>query len=313
MQLLSSLLSHDGLVHDRIYTQSLGIELLVDVLQEMDLESTEGFVLDSTIDRLLHMLRELQSGSSATSLEEDLLDNLGDFFCLLSSSSYYRPILVRLNCVHMLVDMLRSEKHSLAAAGLKMLNHCLADNREACNCFVEVLGLKPLGAILTGRVSFSKKKQDLLRSIEEHTMSIANSLLKNCTDEFLVRASSKFIELDLEKLVCVMRVFNTCSERMGSQTPISAEKGSDEEKYLSRCERGLFTLQQASLVILRVFNNSDDLIKGRILVALTAEKVPMQELMFTVHEYIDLLNAERSQDEIARLRTFLSNLQTLAF
>ena len=273
---------------DSAYLQSLAVELLIPVLHTADPDTLASLVNE----RYIPILFGLRADQKKSSLETEFRESLSDLLCVLAASRGLRKCMGQ--GIPSLVTEMRTE-------GLTILNDCTRDSEENCNIFVEAMGLKPLGTIIM--------KEE---NISEHALTLTNSLLKNCTGQSLDRVACKFGENKCEKLEKLLHVINKyiISVRSNEKTTHVDKEESEEDSFLRKCEYGLFSLQQACLVLIRLFGSTK--MQQPILQLVHALNVPTQEIIYTVHEYIELLHPERAETEINELRTCLVDFQSLA-
>lgn len=264
------------------FVQSQCAEILL--FQSVPLVSSSLFVC---VTGLLQKLVQLPAPSV---VELELIAHLSDVvYVMLTTSPGLKRTVPTSDTIPTIVQMMRSR--DLSNHGLRLANVCCLNDEAISNEFVNLFGLKPLGALL------------VKDNTNEHAVSIANTLLSVCTDEQLNRVICKFVENDFQKTHAAIGTIEKILPLIRQE---SNSEMTPEDVFLEKCKLGLFTLQQAALIVLRLFAIPS--IRPRILAEL--KSLPMQEFLTTIHEYIELLHTEKSAHEIEHLRNLLVQLQT---
>ena len=194
---LSQIISTKSENPEWMYNRSFSVELMLIISQSTSVSNFESIFSESTLNALLTSLSEFRRNSPQDSLEEEFLEYLGDTICLLTESAVLRTVVGELEGVELFIRFLRSENRDRVRLGLKLVNNVIRDNVINCDVFVEQLGLKVLGGVLTGQSKLSKNINEQNEALE-HTVSILYSLLKNCRRNN-PRVVGKLTENDLEK------------------------------------------------------------------------------------------------------------------
>jgi beta-catenin-like protein 1 len=122
------------------------------------------------------------------------------------------------------------EKRESRARAIKVLDHALSGNAgtDACETFVEALGLKTLFSALMGK-SISKKKAVAVSAGEEtsHVLGIISSLFTNLPSDSAsrIRVLAKFAESGYEKVEKLLEIREGATGRLKAvDKEIEAEK-----------------------------------------------------------------------------------------
>ena len=277
-----------------MYSRSSAAEVLLAVLEFSTPEELDAIVSDQLVNALLTTVAVYRKQEPNDSLEREFFNNLIACLCSVCKSDHIRQIVGQLHGVELFAKFVHSPTAKLQRTGLKLVVNAIRDNTTNCNAFVDQLGLKVAGSYLT------TQRRDVL----EHTVSIFQFLLKNTAGVHQTRTLSKLVENSYGKLITILKVVAAYLPAIAADTP-SDQALTREEDYLRKCELGLFILQQAALVVLRVFNIGNTSARKCILQELRADRVNIQDLVMVLSEYILLLNQGKALSEVTELREFL--------
>ncbi|KAJ3346144.1 hypothetical protein HDU83_003349 [Entophlyctis luteolus] len=201
--------------------------------------------------------------------EIEMMENLFDSLCAALGDAEVKKRFLEEEGIELMVIALREKKMARMRA-LKTLTHAMTGpgGEECANRFIDAFGLKSLFPIFMhkGLKSYKKEYKAHLESEEdEHVMSILACLFKHSSPENRLRLCIKFSENDCEKVERLLEMHEQYSAKMrladaqleqDRELRKSEEDGdndddgidTEEERYLNRLEKGLFTLQLVDLV-----------------------------------------------------------------
>eukprot|EP00427_Karlodinium_veneficum_P003703 CAMPEP_0169160606 /NCGR_PEP_ID=MMETSP1015-20121227/56555_1 /TAXON_ID=342587 /ORGANISM="Karlodinium micrum, Strain CCMP2283" /LENGTH=209 /DNA_ID=CAMNT_0009232315 /DNA_START=94 /DNA_END=720 /DNA_ORIENTATION=- len=146
-----------------------------------------------------------------------------------------------------------------------------------------------------------------MREIDEHVVSIIQSLCRYCTGTAVARVLNKFTENNFEKLERLLEAHEEYSQAVreadsarlkGEVQKIDRELEVDEDEqlYLDRCDAGLFTLQQIDIVLVRLANMGNRPIADEIKQLLDAKGTSVQEIREIIEEFLANLDASAREE-----------------
>ncbi|KAJ3190594.1 hypothetical protein HK101_008572 [Irineochytrium annulatum] len=241
-------------------------ELLAILLQtsranRLALNAIDGFTA------LMQVIASFKRKDPKDGDEVEMMENVFDALCLGLAEPEVKAKFLEEEGIELMLIVIREKKMARMRA-LKVLDHALTgeSGKACCTKFVEGAGLKAIFPIFMkkGLKAYRKEYKSHSESEEdEHIASILSSLLKNTSEpaQFL-RIVNKFFEGDFEKLNRLIELHDQYRAKVANadrQFDVDSmawrdeddDDGidSEEERYLNRLDKGLFTLQLVDLVI----------------------------------------------------------------
>ncbi|KAJ3073859.1 hypothetical protein HDU98_000456 [Podochytrium sp. JEL0797] len=200
--------------------------------------------------------------------EIEMMENCFDALCSALGEPEIKAAFLEDEGVELMVLLLRQRKMARMRA-LKVLSHAMtgAGGAACCNRFFDAAGLKTLFPIFMHKGLKSYKKEYKLHSEteeDEHVMSILAALFKSAQPENVLRLSIKFCENEFEKAEHLLELheqyqakvlaadrqfeLDRAEREAGGGYDGDDEVDTDDERYLNRLDKGLFTLQLVDLV-----------------------------------------------------------------
>lgn len=235
---------------------------------------------ESLLDNLLQAIAAYRKKELKLAEEIECVENL---FLSLSSLLLYHaihPIFLKFEGFELLVRCLQAQEYA-AIAALSSLHSALVEDREACEHFIEIGGLKFIFSYLSLITSSSPqhklRKVILLkqRSLEESMLCIIAQLSLQLGRDLGVsgkRLANKLLTDSHSQLRALCELFYKHDKHL-SRFDKERRASSDEDEellLLDRLENGLFAMQQISIII--GFVCRVDLLSARV-VASTLEKL----------------------------------------
>jgi len=222
----------------------------------------------------------------------------------------------KLQGLELMIRMMREHVFSSPLA-LRLADHAVRHCAANCEIFVDKLGLKVIFAMFMKKGPRQKAKA-AQRESEEHVLSIIQSLCRYCSGTAVARVLNKFTECRFEKLERLLEIHEEMAEAVrradharaqGQMQAIDREFEVDEEEqlFLDRCDAGLFTLQQADLILVRLANMGNREATEEIGKLMDAKGVPLSEVVETIAEYCTHLD-DSAEEERSEIQAFLKNL-----
>ncbi|KAJ3215401.1 hypothetical protein HDU67_000446 [Dinochytrium kinnereticum] len=250
--------------------------------------------------------------------EIEMMENLFDTLCLALAEPEVKETFLKEEGLELMLVILRARKMSRMRT-LKVIDHaCLGDaGKGCCERFIEIMGLKSIFPIFMKKGQRSYKKEYKAYSEveeEEHLVSIIFSLLRNSSEkEQFQRILLKFGEEHCEKFRRLLEMHETykkrvrlAEEELADSAMGDDELNSEEEIYLKKLEKGLFTLQLIDLIICIVSaQDAEPKVASAIQDIMLARDEGYGDILEVVKEYI--ANLGESGEE----NTFKAHLQEL--
>ncbi|KAI9336574.1 Catenin-beta-like protein [Obelidium mucronatum] len=217
------------------------------------------------VTTLLKVLSAYRKKDPKEAEEIEMMENCFDTLCLALTEPEVKAIFAEEEGVELMIITLRERKMARMRA-LKVLSHAMTGEggAECCHRFVDGLGLKTLFPIFMHKGLKSYKKEYKTHSEteeDEHVLSILASLFKTAQPETLIRICLKFSENDFEKVERLLELHEQYQAKVVAadqqferdRAEEEREEGDEEldqedERYLNRLDKGLFTLQLVDLV-----------------------------------------------------------------
>lgn len=260
-------------------------ELLAIILQgtELGRDARIKFGQDGGIEVCLKVLSAYRKRDPSGAEETEYMENVFDALCSSLSEPVNKKTFLEEEGTELMVIMMK-DKMLARQRAIKVLDHALTGDAgtEACERFVEVLGLKSLfsafmdkvGAIgctagsllilffVQGEGKEKKKASHLTSEDEEHILSIMVALLTNLASDSIprIRLLAKFVEdnyAKIDRLISLrtsllVRIRKREKELAAERRILEEEEGlelDDVQQYLRRLEAGLASLQMADTVL----------------------------------------------------------------
>jgi beta-catenin-like protein 1 len=278
-----------------IYCICFALELAFDLVQSATLSDTSLGVL---VSELKH-LGERPLGKSP--VEVEYRENLVDLVALCLSRTQMRAQLNTMHVIGVFVDLLRSRSRDNVQAGVRLCSWAVRGNSEVCNEFVDLMGLRVVGSILSGKLILSKEKVEQDKNYES-LLTLVYNLLMLCSEDRKGRVIAKLCEHELEKLIPLIKCIEILLPKL-----VTEESNTD---YLTRCDQGLMRLQMACLVTISVYAEVDSGTRRKILNEVNAGFVNMQDFIQIIFEYMQLLDATLSTTETGIIQDRLALFQS---
>lgn len=296
------------------YNKIYASEILGIFLQGSEEAREQVGRMEASVEKLLRSIALYRKKDPEDSEEAEYVQNVFNCLCSLMLVPDLQTQMGKSQGLELMFRMMK-ERNFCSNLALRLTDHATMRHRKNCEAFVEKGGLKSLfGMFMKKKV---KKKDE--RDVEEHCVSIIASLCKNCSGTPVARVLNKFTESGFEKLERLLELH----EQYASRLKKLAEKDDNlidelgveekdfnaaEQKYLDRCEAGLFTLQQADIILCRLANMGNVQMQNGILYLLNMKGVEREEIENTIKEYCAKLNANLAEER-AELTKFLEFLR----
>ena len=243
------------------------------------------------VDALLRAVAPYKSKDPADEGEEEVLQNLFDALCTVVMSPENKRAFVDAEGLELMLLMMKSKKQCRTSA-LKCVDYALTRCPQACERFVDILGLKTVFSVFMGKgFERLRKKQGLEAAAEEEErgVSVVASLFLSLAPGTPRhdRLCAKFVEdeyLKCDRLVELWakyaarvkavdaRLANQQSE-MGDEIDLD-----DDELYIERLSGGLYTLELLAVIFASVFATGHAGIRRRLLLQMELNEEHDDEL-----------------------------------
>jgi len=253
------------------------------------------------VDKLLRSIAAYRKKDPQDAEEAEYVQNVFNCLCSLMMVLEVQSQMGKSQGLELMIRMMR-ERMFVSSLALRLLDHAIMGNKENCQIFVEKLGLRSIFAMFMKKQI--KKKEE--RATEEHCVSVIQSLCKHCKGIQTARVLNKFCENGFEKLERLLELHEAYASRLRKKSEDQgeiledlAEEGIDisEQKFLDKCEAGLYTLQQVDIIICRIGNMGNLQVQKAILYLLNMKGVEREEIENTVREYVKNLAAEADDEK----------------
>ncbi|KAF8817922.1 putative beta-catenin family protein 1, partial [Cardiosporidium cionae] len=244
------------------------------------------------------LLKRIRHSTVMDYNREEFLQNLFDCLCNLMLVSSHQVAFGKAQGLELMIRMMRERKFSCGLA-VRLTNFALNNCPRNCELFVEKLGLKSIFSMFMRKGVSLKKGSTAEKQLEEHLSAIIQSLCKCCSGNSMARVMNKFMEMKCEKLERVLelhdkykqQIENVESYSLQRRETLNEELDIDEEEqlYLDRCESGLFVLQQADIILIRLASMGNATVSNRIYTLLQNRGIDKEEIQKTVLEFTKLM------------------------
>ncbi|SCZ92549.1 BZ3500_MvSof-1268-A1-R1_Chr5-2g07967 [Microbotryum saponariae] len=304
---------------NRFYAAEM-LSLLLSLPVDGVAEGRKTLAEQGHVDALLKILSTYRRRDPSGADETEFMENIFDILCSSLSEPTVKKVFMQGEGIELMCLMLKEKKLSKTRA-IKTLDHALQGfaGMELCVEFVEALGLKVLFTTFMGKGASKKASGQLTHESTEHLLSILSSLLTSLASDSpqRLRLLSKFVEADYEKLDRLIDL------REETESRVNAGDGDDEfgeldedELYLEKLERGLFSLQLIDY-ILAWMTMEDDGAREHILMMLARRNKSFDDIIRVLSEYRDNIGEGAAKteekegseiDEAEEQREILKNL-----
>ncbi|KAA1466407.1 DUF1716-domain-containing protein [Dentipellis sp. KUC8613] len=254
--------------------RSYAAELLSILLQTSRANRLEFGDKDG-VDTLLKVVSQFRRRDPGDADEAEFMENAFDTLCSALGEPEIKALFLKSEGVDLMVLMMK-EKMDSRSRSIKTLDHALSGTAgtEACEVFVEALGLKHLFSAFMGKTS-KKHKNPAPPASEDltHVLGILSSLFSNLPSDSpaRIRLLTKFVEGNYEKTDKLLDIRESAQARLKvTDKEIEAEKAladlddvEDEEEdgwYLRRLEGGLYTLQTVDYILAWIVMEDDGIL-----------------------------------------------------
>ncbi|TFY82710.1 hypothetical protein EWM64_g1309 [Hericium alpestre] len=254
--------------------RSYAAELLSILLQNSRPNRLE-FAQKDGVETLLKVVSQFRRRDPVDPDETEFMENVFDTLCSVLGEPEIKKLFLKSEGVDLMVLMM-GEKRQSRSRSIKTLDHALSDQSgtEACEVFVEALGLKHLFSAFMGKASKKQKAAAAQPAPEDiaHVLGIVSSLFSNLPSDSpaRIRLLAKFVEGNYEKTDKLLDIRESAQARLKAvNKEIEAEKkvliadgeeiGEEEEEawYLRRLEGGLYTLQTVDYILAWIVMEDD--------------------------------------------------------
>ncbi|TFY70154.1 hypothetical protein EVG20_g2848 [Dentipellis fragilis] len=254
--------------------RSYAAELLSILLQTSRANRLE-FGHKEGVDTLLKVVSQFRRRDPSDADEAEFMENTFDTLCSALGEPEIKALFLKSEGVDLMVLMMK-EKMESRSRSIKTLDHALSGTAgtEACEVFVEALGLKHLFSAFMGKTS-KKHKTPTAPASEDlmHVLGILSSLFSNIPSDSpaRIRLLMKFVEGNYEKTDKLLDIRESAQTRLKvTDKEIEAEKAvadaddiENEEQdawYLRRLEGGLYTLQTVDYILAWIVMEDDGIL-----------------------------------------------------
>lgn len=271
------------------------------------------------VDTILQAVALYKSRDPKTGEEEEMLENLFDCLCSVVMPLDNKERFVKAEGVELMIIIMKQKRLAYGSA-MKALDFAMTRCPQACERFVDVLGLKTLFAAFMSKIPVKAKHTSsrTKEEIEERVISIIASLFGGLTrGSRRERLLGKFMENEFEKIDRLMELYIRYSDRVKVETKrleateIDIEMD-EEDRYLAKMEAGLFTLQLLALILAHTWSSENQGIRDRIDLLLKQQRLSRKDVVAVLQEYHDNigdLDGSEERDKVrGKLQKFISTM-----
>eukprot|EP00002_Diphylleia_rotans_P030575 TRINITY_DN6296_c0_g1_i1.p1 TRINITY_DN6296_c0_g1~~TRINITY_DN6296_c0_g1_i1.p1 ORF type:complete len:360 (+),score=100.12 TRINITY_DN6296_c0_g1_i1:223-1302(+) len=301
--LLTKISSDSGFDPNKLYAS----EILAILLQN-NTSNQESFGSKDGVNKTLEAIAPYRKHDPKGSDEVEYVENLFDVLCSAMSFPENQKKFLQAEGIQLLLIIIKRRVSSWKSA-VKLLDFALLKNKENCDKFVDVLGLKTLFPLFMGKgIPKPKKGSADDMNVEEHIISLVMSLLSLCDGENLERTYNKFLEADFEKVDRLIEYHETYHAKVKkadakfARRLADGEDIDDDQLYLDRLDAGLFMLQQIDVLLGRICKTEQ--VKARVHQQFNQLSLDMQVVKDVINEYAANLGDESDKElrnEVASL------------
>lgn len=268
------------------------------------------------VDTILQAVALYKSKDPKTGEEEEMLENLFGCLCSVVMPMENKERFVKAEGVELMIIIMKQKRLAYGSA-MKALDFATTRCSQACERFVDVLGLKTLFAAFMGRIPTKGKHGNNKdkEEIQEHAVSVIASLLGGLTrGSRRERFIAKFIENEFEKVDRLMELYTRYTERVKVESKrletieLNDVEMDEEDRYLAKMDAGLYTLQLLALILAHVWASENSGIQSRIDLLLKQQRLSRQDVITILQEYHDNIGDLDGPEEKERARSKLQKI-----
>lgn len=272
---------------------SYAAELLAILLQNSEsnrtkLETTRSGDDENGIDVLLGVLARYRRQSPSGADEEEFVENIFDCLCLCLFDPLNKRLFLDGEGVELMVLLMKEKKSFGRVRAVKVLDHATSgpSGGDVCARFIDTKGLSPLFSVF-GECGEARKKTSKGGAVTlqdaEHILGILSSLLTHLPSDSMprLRVLAKFVSDDYTHLDHLLDLRSSLVAHLDTDNPQDED---EEEVYLSRLEKGLFSLQLLDTVLAWLVME-DDAAKDHVRVMLKRQGLGFGDVQETLEEY----------------------------
>ncbi|SPO21616.1 related to nuclear associated protein [Ustilago trichophora] len=276
---------------------------------------------ENGIDILLTIISRYRRTPPSGAEEAEYVENIFLSLCLSLTATHNKHLFLSGEGVELMILLMKEKRSFARLRAVKVLDHATSgpDGGAVCRHLVESNGLSGLFGVFMdcNNTSSSRKKAKQLVTLQdaEHVLGVFSSLLTHLASESVerIRVLSKFVADDYARLDHLLDLRDTLITRLESALPASAaekegeEEEDEDELYLSKLEKGLFSLQLLDTVLAWIVME-DDAAKDHVKVVLKRKGLDFNHVAATLKEYRDNIGDQISttgqgKDEQNELKT----------
>ncbi|KAL7420182.1 hypothetical protein Q5752_005148 [Cryptotrichosporon argae] len=227
------------------------------------------------MDAQLTVLAQYRKTDPKDSEELEFMENIFNCVCSLLAQPEGKTQFLEAEGVELMIIMMK-EKLLARSRAIKVLDYALQteDGADACERFVEMLGLKTFFSAFMGKGEGKKRKTGATPTAEddEHLLGILVSLFTSLASDTpaRIRLVAKFVEANYEKVERLLEMREAAEARLKAvdrdideERSIMKDNGDEiddeqeDEWYLRRMDAGLAALQNADYVLAMVCMEDD--------------------------------------------------------
>lgn len=211
-----------------------------------------------------------------------------------------------------------SERKFLAIPSLKVLT-VLLHNKEICNKFVEMEGLKYLFCLFMLRDVKKNKVLDIFE-FEENMITIISNLILHCSEIFLERVMNKFVEKKCEKIIRLLELRQKYNDIISDEKKKRSKKNVNENlekmniqldedakgnlEYMELCDKGYLTYQLIDVILITLFFKNNKYICYNIFDHLYTRNINIQSIYENILDFLDNLDDQELKKKLNQMLIF---------
>ncbi|XP_053993772.1 beta-catenin-like protein 1 [Hylaeus volcanicus] len=301
--------------YNRCYTA----ELLSVILQHN--EKSRSFLGNQSesnaIEKLLRCISVYRKIDARSANEEEFVANIGNSLMSLLKVKENQDIFRQVLGIDLMIRLLR-DRRLIYPLALKITTYTLDAHRENCHVFIERLGLKSLFGIFCKQGVRCYPASKEWKDEDEYCLHIILHLCRYSTGTPLARVLNKFTENKFEKLERLLELhqyyyYQVVEKQTGckkqsqniQELPEGFSINAKEEEYLKQCDAGLFIVQCADIILIRLANMGNVLVTKQIFQLLNLKGVRIDEIISVIEGYIKYVNTSNTQ--VIEMKEYLAN------
>ncbi|GBG66651.1 hypothetical protein CBR_g66787 [Chara braunii] len=270
------------------------------------------------VDTLLQAVFQYKGRDPRSTEEQEMVENLFDALCSVVLPQENKERFVKAEGVQLMILIMKNRKFAYFSA-IKALDFALTRCTSACEVFVDVLGLKTLFAAFMGKVPSKYKKrkgENIENETDERVISLICSLLLGVSrGSRRDRLLTKFVEKEYEKIDRLMELYVRFTGKVEAEEKRqqrSAEGGGrrggggggeeeweldSEERYLTKLDAGLYTLELLALILANIWAVDHRGMRERIMMLLHQYGMNREHIKKVLQEYVDNIGDADGEEE----------------